>query len=86
MAEYIERDFALDVVKRTSGDYACAFSEIAHAPAADVAQVVRCRACRYCVGNTRFTGETFCLWTQDTVPPDGFCWRGRLQTNAEKEG
>lgn len=40
MAEYIERDFALDVVKRTSGDYAAAFAEIAHAPASDVAPVV----------------------------------------------
>lgn len=30
MAEYIERDFVLDVVKRTSGDYAAAFCEIAH--------------------------------------------------------
>lgn len=40
MAEYIDREFALDVVKRTSGDYAAAFAEIAHAPAADVAPVV----------------------------------------------
>ena len=40
MAEYIERGFALDVVKRTSGDYAAAFAEIAHAPAANVAPVV----------------------------------------------
>lgn len=40
MAEYIERDFALDVVKRTSGDYATAFCEIAHHKAADVAPVV----------------------------------------------
>ena len=39
MAEYIERGFALDVVKRTSGDYAAAFAEIAHAPAADVEAV-----------------------------------------------
>ena len=43
MAEYIERDFALDVVKRTSGDYAAAFAEIAHAPASDVAPVVHGR-------------------------------------------
>ena len=43
MAEYIERGFALDVVKRTSGDYAAAFAEIAHAPAADVAPVVHGR-------------------------------------------
>lgn len=45
--EYISRDFALDVVKRTSGDYAAAFAEIAHAPAADVAPVVRCRECKH---------------------------------------
>lgn len=43
MTEYIERNFALDVVKRTSGDYAAAFAEIAHAPAADVEPVVLAR-------------------------------------------
>lgn len=39
MAEYIEREIALDIVKRTSGDYAAAFAEIAHHSAADVAPV-----------------------------------------------
>lgn len=39
MTEYIERDVALEIVKRTSGDYAAAFAEIAHRPAADVAPV-----------------------------------------------
>lgn len=39
MAEYIERAAALDVVKRTSGEYVAAWSEIAHMPAADVAEV-----------------------------------------------
>jgi hypothetical protein len=39
MKEYIERAAALDVVKRTSGDYVAAWSEIAHIPAADVAEV-----------------------------------------------
>lgn len=43
MDDYIKRDFALDVVKRTSGDYAAAWVEIAHAPAADVAPVVHGR-------------------------------------------
>ena len=33
----------MDVVKRTNGDYAAAFAEIAHAPAADVAPVVHSR-------------------------------------------
>lgn len=41
MGDYIKREFALDVVKRTSGDYAAAFAEIAHSPAADVRPVVR---------------------------------------------
>ena len=39
MKEYIERAAVLDVVKRTSGDYAAAWSEISHMPAADVAGV-----------------------------------------------
>ena len=40
MSEYIERERALDVIRRTSGDYAAAFSEIAHMPASDVAEVI----------------------------------------------
>ena len=43
MAEYIERAAALDVVKRTSGDYVAAWSEIVHLPAADVAEVMHGR-------------------------------------------
>lgn len=43
MGDYIEREFALDVVRRTSGDYVAAFAEIAHSPAADVRPVVRGR-------------------------------------------
>lgn len=47
MDEYIKRDFALDVVKRTSGDYATAFAEIAHVESADVVEVVRCKDCKW---------------------------------------
>ena len=47
MNEYIERAAALDAVKRTSGDYMAAWSEIAHMQAANVAEVVRCGQCRY---------------------------------------
>lgn len=46
MAEYIKREDALDVVKRTGGDYVAAWTEIAHMPAADVAPVVRCAQCK----------------------------------------
>ena len=38
MKEYIERAVALDVVKRTSGDYVAAWSEIVQLPAADGGQ------------------------------------------------
>lgn len=38
--EYIEREKALEITKRTSGDYATAFSMIRQLPAADVAEVV----------------------------------------------
>ena len=36
MAEYIKREDALEITKRTSGDYATAFAEIRKIPAADV--------------------------------------------------
>lgn len=38
MSDYIRREAALEIVKRTSGDYAAAFSEIRKLPAADVEQ------------------------------------------------
>lgn len=40
MAEYIKREDALEITKRTSGDYATAFAEIRKIPTADVAPVV----------------------------------------------
>lgn len=39
MAEYIDREAAMEIVKRTSGDYASAFAELRKLPAADVAPV-----------------------------------------------
>lgn len=38
--EYIDREMAMEIVKRTSGDYAAAWSEIRQLPAADVVPVV----------------------------------------------
>lgn len=43
MMDFIERETAMEIVKRTSGDYAAAFSEIARLPAADVAPVIHGR-------------------------------------------
>lgn len=42
MSDYISREAAMEIVKRTSGDYAAAFSEIRKLPAAD-AEPVRSR-------------------------------------------
>ena len=41
MSDYISREAAMEIVKRTSGDYAAAFSEIRRLPAADVEPVRR---------------------------------------------
>lgn len=38
MKEYIEREAALEIIKRTSGDYTAAFSEVARHPAGDVVE------------------------------------------------
>ena len=45
--EYIRRAEALETTTRTCGDYAAAFAEIRKLPAADVAEVVRCKDCRW---------------------------------------
>lgn len=39
MSDYISREAAMEIVKRTSGDYAAAFSEIRKLPAADAGPV-----------------------------------------------
>lgn len=54
--EYIDREKAMEIVKRTSGDYAAAWSEIRQLPAADAAPVVHgewvakygCLVCSVC--------------------------------------
>ena len=43
MSDYIEREAAMEIVTRTTGDYAAAWSEIRRLPAADVAPVVHGR-------------------------------------------
>lgn len=41
MTDYIKREEAMEIVKRTSGDYASAFAELRKLPAAGVAPVRR---------------------------------------------
>ena len=45
--EYISREAAMEITTRTCGDYAAAFAEIRKLPAADVAEVVRCKDCKH---------------------------------------
>lgn len=47
MDEYILKTAAMEIVRRTSGDYAAAFAAIRKLPAADVAPVVRCSQCQH---------------------------------------
>ena len=87
MAEYIEREAALDCVKCDLGkkdykiSYQGAMVEIAFRidaiPAADVVPVVRCKDCRYCLKEDEWE-----LWCMSASPacltaPDDYCSRGR---------
>lgn len=58
MTEYITKERALEIVKRTSGDYAAAFAEISALPAADVAPVIRAIK----IKSEKHWDELYCLW------------------------
>ena len=85
MKEYIEREAVLEIVKRTSGDYVAAWSEIAHMSAADVAPVVRCRECKfYREFRTKRYNQLMCLCyrmgkhnMEYPVKADDFCSYGQ---------
>ena len=64
--QLIYREDALEIVRRTSGDYAAAFAEIRKLPAANVAEVVRCKDCIF-----RIEGR--CFSRRSLVEPDNFC-------------
>lgn len=72
MAEYIEREVALDIIKRTNGDYAAAWTEIQKLPGADVEPVVRCYECRSY--NKPRLG--WCSVHLETSPLGGYCYWG----------
>ena len=75
--EYIRRAEALEITTRTCGDYAAAFAEIRKLPAADVAEVVRCRDCKYIVNATiNANGFLICNISDMEIAPDDFCSRG----------
>ena len=73
MSDYISREAALEIITRTCGDYAAAFAEIRKMPAADVAEVVRCRDCIDYIGGMCFRCG---LGHEVSVDADDFCSRG----------
>lgn len=79
MAEYIEREAALEITKRTSGDYATAFAEIRKIPAADVVPVVRCKDCKYAYINSfsAASGVALCSSSTKVMQQDDFCSYGK---------
>ena len=75
--ENIRRAEALEITTRTCGDYAAAWSEIRKLPAADVAEVVRCRACKHFVNATiNANGFLICDISDMEIAPDDFCSYG----------
>lgn len=55
MSDYIKREKALEIVKRTSGDYAAAFAEIAHTEPEDVSPIFHAKW-----ETDEVTGEKYC--------------------------
>ena len=75
--EYISREAALEITTRTCGDYAAAFAEIRKLPAADVAEVVRCKDCIYNIDGMCFSRTSF--KTAVAAEPDNFCSWGATE-------
>lgn len=75
--DYISREAALEITTRTCGDYAAAFAEIRKLPAADVAEVVRCKGCIYNIDGMCFSRTSF--KNAVAVEPDNFCSWGATE-------
>ena len=79
--QLIYKEDALEIVRRTSGDYAAAFAEISRLPAVDAVQVTRCRDCdgRRVEVSSRgiFVDCGFCSASSLVMPNDGFCSLGK---------
>lgn len=80
MAEYIEREAFLDYMKGTSRYFNVKF-DIENFPAADVAPVVRCKACVHWEGDPDTYSDDngvkgFCMKSFERANEDDFCSHG----------
>ena len=79
--EYISREAALMKLMQ-DGCSAKNLQSISDMPAADVVEVVRCRACKYLVDATiNANGFLICGISDMEIAPDDFCSYGEYQTN-----
>ena len=87
IAEYLDRSSLVARMKyyeehttEESGEhyaYSVALREIRNAPAADVAEVVRCKDCKHLVNATiNANGFLICDISDMEIAPDDFCSRG----------
>lgn len=94
MADYIRRDDAVKIAEkyglangsvlgRHTGLADCIASEISGLPAADVAEVVRCKDCKHKM-RTLAAGFVLCAEKHGMVKPteNDFCSYGEYQTNS----
>lgn len=73
--DLISRSAAMDIVKRTSGDYAAAWAEIKHLPAVDPVHAADACYCQECkLYNKPRLG--YCSIHMDREDPDDFCGYG----------
>jgi hypothetical protein len=93
MADYIRREdalFALRKAERGGSMTALtrlerAYAEIREMPAADVAEVVRCKDCRYSKYAAWCEGYACCRTVGEYHHADFGCTAGELQTNGVTE-
>ena len=86
MAEYIEREAAINAVFEAIADGRAVFPALNNLPAADVAPVVLCRDCKHNMANIPDIQDGIninenwnaCQLTElyDSVKPDDFCSHG----------
>lgn len=91
MTDYISRDAAVKIAEkyglangfvlgRHTGLADCIASEISALPAADVVEVVRCRACKHFVNATiNANGFLICDISDMEIAPDDFCSYGEAE-------
>lgn len=96
MADYIRRDDAVKIAEkyglangsvlgRHTGLADCIASEISSLPAADVAEVVRCKDCRHSKYAAWCEGYACCRTVGEYHHADFGCTAGKLRTNGVTE-